>query len=142
LQSFLVAVWKDYAVNGDSSFAVKDLCEATLSFDSMADESMNTIATDMISGFDAPETYPSAVAALELVLQKRPGLIPANHDLHVQLVTKLLALTELSDPALSKKAKALRLLLEQQPAAHNPVTRIIENHLHEAGPSSLEYVSH
>ena len=142
LQSFLVAVWKDYAVSGDSSFAVKDLCEATLSFDSMADESMSAIATDMISGFDAPETYPSAVAALELVLQKRPGLIPANHDLHVQLVTKLLALTELSDPALSKKAKALRLLLEQQPAAHNPVTRIIENHLHEAGPSSLEYVSH
>lgn len=139
LQTFLVNGWKEY-VNGAESPAVKDLCEGTLSFDTLTEESMNAVATDIISGFDAPETYRSAAAALELVLHKQPELIPANHDLHVRLVTKLLALTELSDSALADKAESLRLLLEQRSTSHHPVTRIIENHLHEAGPSSLEYV--
>jgi hypothetical protein len=137
LQSFLVAAWKEYA-NGESAPGLKDLCEATLSYDTLAAESLVLVATDIISGLEVPETYQSTVVALELVLKKRPELLSANHDLHVRLVTNLLALTELSDPALATKARGLRALLDQQPTGQNPVARILENHLGEAGPSSLE----
>ncbi|KAK4150086.1 hypothetical protein C8A00DRAFT_37319 [Chaetomidium leptoderma] len=137
LQSFLVSTWKEYA-DGGSSPVLKDICEATLSYDALAETSLGGVATDIISGLEGPETSQSAVIALELVLRKRPELLPANHDLHVRLVTSLLALTELSDSRLSEKARGLRLLLDEQPTGQNPVARILENHLGEAGPSSLE----
>jgi hypothetical protein len=137
LQGFLVSAWKEYANDG-SQPALRDLCEATLSYDTLAKESLEGAAADIISALEVPETTPSAVVALELVLNKRPGLLSANDDLHVRLVTSLLALTELSDAGLSEKARRLRLLLDEQPTGQNPVARILENHLGEARTSSLE----
>ncbi|KAK4125765.1 hypothetical protein N657DRAFT_277799 [Parathielavia appendiculata] len=137
LQIFLVSAWKEYA-HGQDSPALKDLCEATLSYDVLAEDSLGLVATDIISGHDVPETSQAATAALELVLKKRPELLSSNHDLHVRLVTSLLAMTELSDPTLSGKARTLRSLLDEQPTEQNPVARILENHLREAGPSSLD----
>lgn len=137
LQSFLVSVWKEFASTGEPS-AVKDLCEGSLSFDSMTKESMNAVATQLISALNVPETAQSALAGLELVLHKRPELMPSGHELHIPLITNLLALTQLEEPGLSDKAKALRSLLDRQPTAQSSVTRILEKHLNEAGPASLE----
>ncbi len=137
LQAFLVGAWKDYA-NGESSPASQDLCEATLSYDTLTDESVGDLTADIISGLEGPETSRTAVSALELVLRKRPDALSGDHDLHVRLITGLLALTELPDPVLSGKARGLRLLLDERPSEQNPMARILENHLSEAGPSSLE----
>ncbi|KAK3294224.1 uncharacterized protein B0H64DRAFT_182239 [Chaetomium fimeti] len=137
LQSFLVSLWNDYT-KGGSLPSLKDICEATLSYDTLAKESWTAIAADIISSLEVPETTRPAVVTLELTLSKRPDLFQANEDMHLRLVTSLLALTELSDAGLSDKAGRLRLLLNEQPTGQNPVARILENHLSEAGPSSLE----
>ncbi|KAK4099278.1 hypothetical protein N658DRAFT_498647 [Parathielavia hyrcaniae] len=137
LQSFHVDAWKEFS-HGQVSPALRDLCEATLSYDVLADDSLGLVATDIISGLGVPEASQAATGALELVLKKKPDLSSSNHDLHVRLVTRLLALTELSDPALSAKAMTLRSLLDEHSTQQNPVARILENHLGEAGPSSLE----
>ena len=136
LQSFLVSAWKEHAKGGSSS-TLRDLCEATLSYDILAEQSLQAVVADIISGLEAPETSQFAIVALELVLKRSPELISTNHDLHVRLITSLLALTELSEPV-SQKAKSLRLMLDEQPNGQNPIARILENHLGEAGPSSLE----
>ncbi|KAJ4287839.1 hypothetical protein N0V88_007549 [Collariella sp. IMI 366227] len=137
LEDFLIAAWREYA-HGITSPGLKDLCETTLSYDILTDKSMSTVATDIISALDTAETSQAAVVALELVLHKRPELLSANSDLHMQLVTKLLALTEVSNSALSERAKRLRSLLDAHPSELNPIARIIENHLSEAGPASLD----
>jgi len=137
LQAFLVAVWKEYT-HGGSSPALQDLCEATLSYDTLTEDSVGDLTADIISGLEGPETARTAVSALELVLRERPDAVSGDHDLHVRLITGLLALTELPDPALSGKARGLRLLLDERPSEQNPMARILENHLSEAGPSSLE----
>jgi hypothetical protein len=137
LQAFLVSAWKEYAQSGDLP-GLKDLCEASLAYDVLAEESLGLVAADIISGLETPETSPSAAVALELALRKKPKLLIADHNLHVRLVASLLALTELSDPALSAKARTLRSLLDEHPTERNPVARVLENHLEEANPSSLE----
>lgn len=137
LQSFLVSAWNEYS-KGGGLLTLKDICEATLSYDTLTKESWTTIAADIISHLEVPETTRPAVVTLEMVLKKRPELFQADDDLHVRLVTSLLALTELADAGLSEKAKRLKLLFNEQPTGQSPVARILENHLSEAGPSSLE----
>ncbi|SPQ25399.1 41b5d8ae-620d-42e7-ace4-c6f3d0796fa2 [Thermothielavioides terrestris] len=136
LQSFLVSAWKQYA-NGGTLAALKDLCEASLTFDILTGETTSVIAAEIVSCFDSQETSHPAVAALEVILQKKPELLHANSDLHVQLVTKLLSLTELADQDLAEKARSLKSLLDKQPTEQSHVARILETHLCEAGPSSL-----
>ena len=137
LQNFLISLWKEYASSSTSS-ALKDLCEATLSYEILTKESLAVVAESVVSGLESPDTSQVSIVALELVLKKNPELLSANEDLHVRLVTSLLALTEISDKGMSQKAKSLRLLLDEQPSGQNPVARILENHLGEAGPASLE----
>ncbi|AEO60803.1 hypothetical protein MYCTH_98107 [Thermothelomyces thermophilus ATCC 42464] len=137
LQSFSVSAWKEYA-DGGSQAGLQDLCEATLSYDTLAEESLDAVVAGVISSLEAPETAGPALVALELVLKKKPELLSSKDDLHVRLVTILLALTELSEPRLSEKAKTLRQLLGAPPSGQNPVTRILEQHLSDANPSSLE----
>ncbi|KAL2019864.1 hypothetical protein VTK56DRAFT_9126 [Thermocarpiscus australiensis] len=137
LQSFLVSAWKEYA-EGRGSSSTRDLCEATLASNTLTEDSMRIVATEVTEGLDVPERSHAAVTALELILQKRPELLPENHDIHVRLITSLLALVEVSDQGLSEKARNLRLLLDRQPAGHSTIARVIENHLNEAGPSSLQ----
>ncbi|KAL2170259.1 hypothetical protein VTG60DRAFT_5035 [Thermothelomyces hinnuleus] len=137
LQSFFVSAWKEYS-DGGSRAGLQDLCEATLSYDTLAEESLDAVVAGVISSLEAPETTGPALVALELVLKKKPERLSSKDDLHVRLVTILLALTELSEPQLSEKAKTLRQLLGAAPSGQNPVTRILEQHLSDANPSSLE----
>lgn len=139
LQSFLVSVWGKFT-GGEGLPSVKDLSEATLAFDTLSAGSTKLITADIVSSIGMAETSDSALFALEVLLQKRPDLLPANHDLHVELVTNLLALTEVSG-SVAERARSLRLLLDQHSPGQNPAARIIENHLNEAGPSSLEYAT-
>jgi hypothetical protein len=137
LQAFLIPCWQQYADDGDAS-GLKDLCKATLAYDILDEDSARTIAVGIVSSLEVPETYQSALAALELILQEKPKLFSTNDELHVRLVAALLALTELSDTGLSEKARSLRSLLDNQPVGRNPIANIIENHLGEASSSSLE----
>ncbi|KAL1843199.1 hypothetical protein VTJ49DRAFT_2750 [Mycothermus thermophilus] len=137
LQTFLVSVWKEF-INGEASNPPRDLCEATLSYDILVKESLAEIANIIMASLEAPNTRVSASTALELLLAKRRQILTEDEDLHVRLVTNLLALTEISDTTLSAKAKRLKTLLDEQPTGQNPVAAILETHLEEAGPSSLD----
>ncbi|KAL2267324.1 hypothetical protein VTJ83DRAFT_4601 [Remersonia thermophila] len=137
LQAFLVSLWKAF-VTGEAANSGRDLCEATLSYHILVKESLAEIANEIVAGLEVPTTRDSASAALELLLAKRRETLTENGGLHVRLVTNLLALTEISDGTLSAKAKKLKTLLDEQPTAQNHVAAILENHLEEAGPSSLD----
>lgn len=137
LQSFFVSAWKEYA-NGGSQAGLKDLCEATLSYDALAEESLDPVVIGIVSSLEAPETTAPALVAFEQLLKKKPELLSSKDDLHVRLVTILLGLTELSEPQVSEKAKALRQLLGEQSSGQNPITKILEQHLADANSSSLE----
>jgi hypothetical protein len=138
LQSFLVSAWEEYT-KADGPPSLRDLLADTLSFNTLTKESMTRITAEVVSALDAPQTCRLALSALELLLQKRPDLLPTDHNLHVDLLSHLLSLMELSDSTLSERAKGLRRSLDQQSTGQNPLPRIIEKELDDAGPSSLEY---
>ncbi|KAL2164989.1 hypothetical protein VTH06DRAFT_285 [Thermothelomyces fergusii] len=117
---------------------LQDLCEATLSSDALAEESLDSVVTGVVSSLEAPETTAPGLAAFELVLKKKPGLLSSRDDLHVRLVTILLGLAELSESQLSEKAKTLRQRLGEQQSGQNPITKVLEQQLADANTSSLE----
>jgi hypothetical protein len=139
LQKFLISSWKGYLSQG-SSASLTELCEASLTYDSLTPESLDSVSLAITEALKSPEIWQSALPALEKLIQKKPELIPANHDLHVRLVTHLLAMTELSDSLLSEKAAALRKLLDKHVPKQNPLIRVLEGQLSQAGPDSLAYV--
>ena len=140
LQTFLTSSWKGYLSQGLSA-DLTELCEASLTYDSLTPESLDSVSLAIIEALESPEARQSALPALEKLIQKKPELIPAKHDLHVRLVTHLLALTELSDSLLSEKAAGLQKLLDKHPPKQNPLIRVLESQLSEAGPESLAYVA-
>ncbi|KAK4465790.1 hypothetical protein QBC42DRAFT_293860 [Cladorrhinum samala] len=138
VQEFLISTWELFH-KGEESFAgLKDLCEASISLDALTLDSIHVICANIMGGLHSSSTHASALAALEMVLRKRPDVIPQDAEFQVGLITSLLALAEISDVPVAEKAKALRMLLDTQPTGPHPLSRILENHLHEAGPSSLD----
>ncbi|KAK3988385.1 E3 ubiquitin-protein ligase listerin [Cladorrhinum sp. PSN332] len=137
VQEFLLRAWGLF-YNGQTSSDLKDLCDATLSLDALTPDSIQLISTRVVDSLRVPATYGSALDALDMILRKRPELLPGDADFQVALITSLLALAEMSDTPVSEKAKGLRLLLETHPSGPHPLSRILESHLHEVGPSSLD----
>ncbi|KAK4226614.1 E3 ubiquitin-protein ligase listerin [Podospora fimiseda] len=137
VQEFLVRAWELFH-NGKTSPDLKDLCDTTLSLDTLTSESINLISTRVVDSLRIPTTYGSGLDALDIILRKRPELLPTDSDFHVSLITTLLALADISDTPIAEKAKGLRLLLDTEQSGPHPLSRILESHLHEAGPSSLD----
>jgi hypothetical protein len=135
---------QDYLVSSSSKMAKGDsatweLFDAALTYQAFADSSVQRLATDIVQLIGGPAgSTAAALKALELILHRRPSLFDNASDLHVQLVAKLLALTEISDEAVSARATTLRAILDQHTDGLPSLVGIVQENLDNAGQTSLE----
>lgn len=136
LQAFLASTWLACA-EGDGTTAWWDLCESTLKFGALTDGSLTAIIVDIVRELDVSDSSGPALRALELITHEKPALVSQHRTAHVDLVTKLLALTELNNSEVSGQAASLQAHLEEKVTGQSPLVKIIQNNLEDAGPSSL-----
>ncbi|KAK3391308.1 hypothetical protein B0H63DRAFT_467712 [Podospora didyma] len=137
LQEFLVSNWLKCTEGSTATSSTWALSEATLSFSVVSADSLRGIVAKLLQHLDTPSTSGGALRALELIVKNNAFLILQDKRLHMDLITKLLALTEISADGVSGKARALQALLGQQPTEHHPLIGILERNLEDAGPLSL-----
>ncbi|KAH8899741.1 hypothetical protein GQ53DRAFT_801361 [Thozetella sp. PMI_491] len=134
LQAFLLKACYACATAASDSWG---LFEAVLTFNSLTESQGQKLAADIVDHLGS-QAQTTGLRALELILRKKAGLLSHNEDLHVAAVAKLLALTEISDTAISSKAASLRALLDQHAnGEQRPLLGIIQENLETAGPFSL-----
>ncbi|KAB5545912.1 hypothetical protein GE09DRAFT_968044 [Coniochaeta sp. 2T2.1] len=136
LQDYLVSISVDTAKGQSTTW---ELFDASLTHQAFTDASVQNLAGDIVQAVgSSSKSTPSVLKALELILQRRPSLFSDASDLHVQLVAKLLALTEISDEAVSARVTTLRALLEKHTDGDTPLVGIVQENLDNAEPTSLE----
>jgi len=134
LQEFLVARWLKCAAGEDSSW---DLCANTLIHHAMTEKSLAFVSAGVLQQINALADPGPGLRALELIEQHQPGVLSRGQDGYVELVTKLLALTELEDKGISGRATRLQGLLGEKSSGEQPIVSIIQRNLEDAGASSL-----
>ncbi|KAG4026242.1 hypothetical protein MFRU_043g00460 [Monilinia fructicola] len=117
------------------------LFEAAVGFNGFSKSTKRSLLQHLISALSVSNPNINLVfQALELLSKTRPEVVQEG-DAHVDLITKLLALTELSDPELDKRATSLRLLVDstdnQNGVTTSSVVHILKENLENAGPQSL-----
>jgi len=139
LQEFLASLWLVCA-EGDGKPLFWELCQSSLSFGAITDRSLTAIIADIVRQLDVSESSGPTLRALKMITDEKPALIAQHREAHVELVTKLLALTEIQDKDISGKAAALQAHLDQKSSGQRPLVKIIQTSLEDASPSSLGYV--
>lgn len=114
------------------------LFEAAVVFNGFSKPTERLLLQSMISALDASNPRINLVfKALELLSIRRPEVIREGNA-HVDLITKLLALTELSDSELGKRAISLRSLIDNGTGVTaSSVVHIIKENLENANPQTL-----
>jgi E3 ubiquitin-protein ligase listerin len=138
LQAYLASQWLGCA-GGKGSPLSWSLCESSLTFSTINDESLTSVIADTVRRFDVAGNTSSSLKALELITNHKPTLVSQHKAAHVELVTKLLALTEIDDNAISGRAASLQAHLDQKSAGQSPLVGVIQSHLEDAGASSIGY---
>lgn len=115
------------------------LFETALAFRVIEESNMKSLATSIIQLLGKPQQPQKPVLrALEIIIHTSPTLLSHTSDLHVEIVEKLLSLTEISSRDLSDRAASLRNLLDNKVEAQVPLVGIIQGQLDGAGIDSLE----
>lgn len=138
LQEFLSSNWLACA-EGRGAPSSWDLCNASLTYHAIAEVSLTTVISDLIQHLDQPQTRGSAMRALELVINHHPAVV-SQSQVHVELVTRLLGLTEIEDKDVSARATALQSHLDQKSTGDRPLVGIIRRNLEDANIASIGYV--
>ncbi|QSZ33137.1 hypothetical protein DSL72_002723 [Monilinia vaccinii-corymbosi] len=117
------------------------LLEAAVVFNGFSKETERLLLQSLISALSVSNPSINLVfQALELLSKRRPEVIREG-DAHVDLITKLLALTELSDLELGKRAMTLRSLVDstdnQNGVTTSSIVHILKENLENASPQSL-----
>ncbi|KAB8292386.1 hypothetical protein EYC80_008122 [Monilinia laxa] len=117
------------------------LFEAAVGFNGFSKSTERLLLQNLTSALNVSNPSIDLVfQALELLSKARPEVVREG-DAHVDLITKLLALTELSDPELGKRATSLRSLVDstdnQNSVTTSSVVHILKENLENAGPQSL-----
>lgn len=112
-----------------------DLFDAGLQWDAVSEAKLVELASSIVESL-AGDSGPS-IRATELLLKRKPNIFAQNETLHMSLVTKLLSLTEINDPAVSSKAAQLHALLEHSGDAQPAVLNIIQENLERPNQDSL-----
>ncbi|KAK1836365.1 E3 ubiquitin-protein ligase listerin [Podospora conica] len=134
LQDFLVSRWLKCAAGEESSW---DLCEDTLIHRAMSETSMDSVMAGIVREINSCADPAPSLHALELIEKHQPGMLSQGHDGHVELVTKLLALTEIEDKSIAGRATRLQGLLDDKSSGDRPLISIIQRNLEDAGASTL-----
>jgi len=136
LQNFLVANCLQSAKGDINAW---ELFEAALTFDAIEDLNLVSLATSIVQLLGSPrQSQEPVLRGLEIIVHKAPALLSRTSDLHIELVAKLLSLTEISSQAVVDRAASLRGLLDKHVDGQSPVASIIQAHLDRAGIESLE----
>lgn len=116
--------------------------ETAIAFDSFSDLAKQTLLDKLIHGLEMDiSVLNRALRILELISRTRPALL-RSHDIHLTLITRLLALTELSDSDIVSRAQKLRAIIESSSDAPStyeaPAIHIIRENLQRADSMSLQ----
>ncbi|PSR82556.1 hypothetical protein BD289DRAFT_461677 [Coniella lustricola] len=112
-----------------------ELFDATLVWDAISEARLTELASSIVELL-ASDNEPS-IKATEVFLKRKPSIFAQNEALHLNLVTKLLSLTEINDPTISSKAAQLHALLEHVGDAQPSVLNIIQENLERPSQDSL-----
>jgi hypothetical protein len=129
------------AVRGDTE--TWNLLKTSFIFGLLTESSSTSVIYQIINLLDTYETRQSALEALNFISERQPTLLRRESGFHVLMITKLLALTELSDPVLASGAKTLRARIdaptrkEENGVLQDPVLHVIRDNLETASPQSL-----
>lgn len=134
LQDFLVSRWLKCAAGEESSW---DLCENTLVHRAIMEASVSSVMAGIVQQINSCADPGPSLRALELIEQHQPGMLSQGQDGHIELVTKLLALTEIKDKGIAEKATRLQGLLDDKSGGDRPLLSIIRRNLEDAGASTL-----
>jgi hypothetical protein len=133
------------AVRGDTE--AWNLLKASFIFGLLTESSSTSVIYQIINLLDTNETRQGALQALNFISERQSNLLRRESGFHVLMITKLLALTELSDPVLASGVKTLRARIdapttkEENGVQQDPVLHVIRDNLETASPQSLTYVS-
>lgn len=112
-----------------------ELFDAVLLWNMLPESSLQKLAMGTVEALSSDKE--SSIKATEIILRRVPALFSDNESLHIALVTKLLAMTEINDSTVSSRAERLRLLLEKHGDGQPSVVTIIQENLEHPGPESL-----
>ncbi|KAK0721795.1 hypothetical protein B0T26DRAFT_769497 [Lasiosphaeria miniovina] len=136
LQAFLISNWLR-CVQNPSSDAWK-VSEASLEHGAVGSGTLESIASSLVERLNVPTMSGPALEALEMIIRKEGAVFSKDQQLHIDLITRLLALTEISNPSVVNKVRVVRALLDNhRPAERHPLIAINEKNLDDVGPSSL-----
>jgi hypothetical protein len=120
------------------------LLDAAVSFDSMLDHTESKLLDQLIEQLNASSLeVDGALKGLEVIGNKKPDLLRREGGTYVSLITKLLALSELSESAIPSRASRLRAVIEDsdnstnQKQAKSPMLHVIRENLENANAQSL-----
>ncbi|KAG0649365.1 RING-type E3 ubiquitin transferase listerin [Hyphodiscus hymeniophilus] len=129
------------AVLGDSE--AWPLFEAVTTFNSLSGTAEEKLVDQALQHLDAGDIgLESALSALELISNKNPDVLRRGNTTHVTLITKLLAITEISDTGFATRADYLKAMLQKTTFGDNnhgqsPILHVIQENLEVASPQSL-----
>lgn len=121
------------------------LFEAAVTFGSLSEATEVKLLDQILKTLDADDTnVDGSFTALEFISTHKPGLLRQESSTYVTVITKLLALTEISDSTLSLRASRLRSTMEDSDKTSNrddrigsPIIHVIRENLETASPQSL-----
>ena len=129
-------------VKGESDTDVWSLFQAALSYSALSAASEQNLLRQILANLN-DRSPDNAFRALELISQKTPHLIKNQSGIQVALITKLLAMSELSDSGVSSRAIALRSAIDKsnnidgQDNHSAALTHVLKDNLETAHPQSL-----
>ena len=112
LQDFFLQSFKA-ALQGDDDRWI--LLEALPRYGNLGGDVAQSVLKDAINNLDVDSTYLQGAFRTLEILSQQPAVFEAQ-DFHVAIITKLLALTELSDSTIAPRAAALRLVVDKSNA--------------------------
>lgn len=141
LQDFL-SVTSLRAVRDQERSEARNIFAAALTFNSLTGTSERDLLGQIIALIDPKgESISGALAALELISKMKPSLLQQEEKTSITLITKLLALTELSDSEVSSRAAKLKTIMETSDNLSkgdvSPMLHVIRENLENASPQSL-----
>jgi hypothetical protein len=142
LQDFLLEA-STMAVSGDSESWT--LFDTATTFKALSESSERKLVDQVLGNLDVSSSNIDApFRALEVILTKKPDLLRRDSNTHVALITKLLAITELSHSPFATQANSLKALLEnsnvssdEKVQVESPILHVIRENLETASPQSL-----
>jgi len=143
LQTFLASAATS-AIHDVENAEAWSLFDSAVTFGSLLEKTESKLFDQLLEKVDANDAQVNgALKGLEVLAKKNPVILRRERKTYVALITKLLALSELSDSTIHSRAARLRGILEEsdessvQQDAKSPMLHIIHENLENANSQTL-----